>query len=84
MSNALLAGSLPSAGGGQTDPEPAEGRQLPVRLAGRGGVPAHEPRGQRSPAKRSLQRRGLHRGGRRILRQKGSVLYPQTHTLTRL
>lgn len=60
-----------SPGGGQADPEPAEGQQFPLRLPRWGGVSPHEPGGEGPPAERSLQRRGLHRGGRSLVRQKG-------------
>lgn len=57
-------------GGSEAAPEPAEG-QLSLRLSWRRGVSSHEPRGEGSQAERSHQRRGLHRGGRRLLRQEG-------------
>lgn len=71
LANGWLTQSPSSVpGGGQA--ESAEGQQFPFRLARRGGVSPHEPRGEGSPAERSLQRRGLHRGGRSLICQKGS------------
>lgn len=57
-------------GGSEAASEPAEG-QLSLRLSWRWGVSSHEPCGEGSQAERSHQRRGLHRGGRRLLRQEG-------------
>ena len=78
-----LTPSPPSVpGGGQADSEPAEGQQFPFRLARWGGVSSHEPRGKGSPAERSLQRRGLHRGGRSLICQKGRQAAVATLTST--
>lgn len=71
-----------AAGGGQADPEPAEGQQFPFRLPRWGGVSTHEPRGQGSPAERSLQCGGVHRGGRGFVRQKGD--WPNSTSVARL
>lgn len=71
-SSHLLPSPTPfSAGGGQADPEPAEGQQFSFRLARWGGVSTHEPRGQGPPAERSFQCGGVHRGGRGFVRKKG-------------
>lgn len=66
-----LVDSPSSSGGGQADSEPAEGQQFPFRLTWWGGVSTHEPGGKGSPAERSVQRRGLHRGGCSLICQKG-------------
>lgn len=65
-----------TAGGGQADPEPAEGEQFPLRLPWWGSVSTHEPCGQGSQAERSLQCRGLYRGGCGLICQKGRQTAP--------
>lgn len=65
--------NAPTVGRGKADSESAEGQQFPIRLARWGGVPPNEPRGEGPQTERSLQRRGLHRGGCGHICQKGRL-----------
>ena len=69
---ALPSGPRPAPPGGEhADAAAAEGLGLPLGLPRGGGLPPHEPCGAGTPPPRGHQRRGVQRGGRRLLRQKG-------------